>query len=319
MKKSNLLAMVVVLFVLVGCSNKATEINVNEVKFVPNKELYPFKSNYMTLESGAKIHYVDEGEGEILLLLHGNPTWSFLYRDMIKDLKADFRVIAPDYAGFGLSRASKDFGFKADEHAKLMNEFVKKMDLNNTTIMVQDWGGPIGFDIAINQPDRIKAFIIGNTWGWELERVGHKAFSTLFGGYVGQFLSWANNGVVGFFMSTGVEDELSDEVLAMYDAPFKDRDNRQQTHIFPAELWDADAFLSKVHKGLVTIADKPALIVWGTEDFAFQEPERERFEMIFKNHKTILLKDAGHFIQEDAPHKITDAIKRWYPITNLKD
>jgi len=305
------------MFMFLGCSNKVAQIASDEPKFEVNKTLYPFKSRYLSLENGAKIHYVDEGEGEVLLLLHGNPTWSFLYRDMINDLKDDFRVIAPDYAGFGLSIPPKEFGFKADEHAKLMNEFVKKMDLNNTTIMVQDWGGPIGFDIAINQPDRVKAFIIGNTWAWELERVGHKAFSTLFGGYVGQFLSWANNGVVSFFMSQGVEHELSDEVLAMYDAPFKDRANRKQTHIFPAELWDADEFLKDVYEGLETIADKPALIVWGTEDFAFQEPERERFEEIFKKHKTILLEEAGHFIQEDAPHEISDAIKAWYP--TIKD
>ena len=83
--------------------------------------------------------------------------------------------------------------------------------------------------------------------------------------------------------------------------------------LFVLRFWDADLFLSKVHKGLASIADKPALIVWGEEDFAFQEPERERFESIFKNHKTILLKDAGHFIQEDAPHKISDEIKAWYP------
>ncbi|CAA6799523.1 MAG: Haloalkane dehalogenase 2 [uncultured Sulfurovum sp.] len=308
-----LLLLISLLFVLIGCTDKTRLVSTNEPKFEVNKKLYPFKSNYLTLESGAKIHYVDEGEGEVLLLLHGNPTWSFLYRDMIAELKNDFRVIAPDYAGFGLSIASKDFGFKADEHAKLMNEFVEKMDLNNTTIMVQDWGGPIGFDIAINQPERIKAFVIGNTWAWELERVGHKAFSTLFGGYVGQFISWLNNGVVGFFMSQGVEHELSDEVLAMYDAPFKSRSHRKQTHVFPAQLWDADEFLKSVYEGLETIADKPALIVWGTEDFAFQEPERERFEETFKNHKTVLLEEAGHFIQEDAPKEISTAIKVWYP------
>ena len=307
------------LLLLVGCSNKEVQVNTNEPKFKVNKELYPFKSHYMTLDNGAKIHYVDEGKGEVLLLLHGNPTWSFLYRKIIMDLKDDFRVIVPDYAGFGLSTAPKDFSFKADAQAKLMNEFVEKMDLNNVTIMMQDWGGPIGFNIAINQPKRIKAFIIGNTWAWPLERFGHKAFSTLFGGYVGQFISWTNDGIVGFFMNQGVEHTLSDEVLEMYHAPFKDRANRKQTHIFPAELWDADVFLSSVYKGLPSLANKPALIVWGTEDFAFQEPERERFEMIFKNHTTLLLTESSHFIQEDAPHKISDAIKEWYPTINLKD
>jgi len=307
------------LLLLVGCSSKEVQVNINEPKFKVNKELYPFKSNYMTLENGAKIHYVDEGKGEVLLLLHGNPTWSFLYRKIIMDLKDDFRVIAPDYAGFGLSYAPKGFGFTVDEHAKLMNEFVQKMDLNNTTIMVQDWGGPIGFNIAINQPERIKSFVIGDTWAWGVERMSHRVFSTVLGGYVGQFMSWANNGVVGLLLSIGVENELNDEVLEMYYAPFKDRENRKQTHIFPAQLLDGDEFLSKLYKDLETITDKPALIVWGTEDFALQEPERERFEEIFKNSKTIILENTGHYIQEDAPHKISDAIKKWYPTIKVKD
>ena len=232
---------------------------------------------------------------------------------MIIDLQENFRVIAPDYAGFGLSFAPNDFGYKADEQAKLMNEFVQKMDLKNVTIMVQDWGGPIGFNITIKQPERVKALIIGNTWGWPLERTGHKLFSTLFGGYIGQSMAYSYDGIVSFFMSNGVEHELSDDVLQMYHAPFQDRDNRKQTYIFPAELWDAQDFLSSVYAGLASISDKPVLIVWGVEDFAFQEPERVRFETIFTNHKTLLLENSGHFIQEDAPHRITDAIKKWYP------
>lgn len=300
-------------FMMYGCSSVHQEVDMDKQKFAPNKELYPFQSHYMTLESGAKIHYVDEGEGDILLLLHGNPTWSFLYRKMILDLKDKFRVIAPDYPGFGLSYSAKDFGFTAQEQAKEMKEFVVKMNLKDITIMVQDWGGPIGFNIAENEPSNVKGFIIGNTWGWPLERFGHKAFSTLFGGYYGQLISWQSNGIVDFFMSSGVENSLSKEVLAMYHAPFENGQTREQTHIFPAQLWDAQDFLTEVYAGLELLSDKPVLIVWGTEDFAFQEPERERFESIFKNHQTILLENSGHFIQEDASRKISDAIKRWYP------
>lgn len=99
----------------------------------------------------------------------------------------------------------------------------------------------------------------------------------------------------------------------MYHAPFKEQESRKATHIFPAQLWDAESFLDNVHKGLPSLSNKPALIVWGLEDFAFQEPERKRFESIFTNHKTVLLEEAGHFIQEDAPEKIVNAIKKWYP------
>ena len=315
MKKSILVLIITIgFFILQGCStvNYEASVDTSKPKFKPNKKLYPFESHYIDLEDGAKIHYVDEGKGDVILLLHGNPTWSFLYRKMILDLKDDFRVIAPDYAGFGLSYAPEGFGYKADEQAALINEFVQKLNLTEITVMVQDWGGPIGFNLAIKQPQRVKALIIGNTWAWPLERTGHKLFSTVFGGYIGQSMAYTYDGIVSFFMSVGVEKELSNEVLEMYHAPFADRQNRKQTHIFPAELWDAQTFLSAVYKGLPSISDKPVLIVWGMEDFAFQVPERERFESIFKNHKTLLLENSGHFIQEDAPHKITDAIKNWY-------
>jgi haloalkane dehalogenase len=255
---------------------------------------------------------VDEGSGKVIVLLHGNPTWSFLYRHIIEDLKGEFRVIAPDYPGFGLSYAANGYDFKASTQAKSMNEFIDKLGLDSFSIMIQDWGGPIGLDIAEHHQEQIDGLIIGNTWAWPLERVGHKAFSTLFGGYVGQFLAWSGNGVSKFFMYKGVEKSLNDKVLAMYYAPFEKTEDRKQTHIFPAELWDADVFLSKVYARLPALSKKPVLIVWGEDDFAFQGPERERFEEIFENSKTLLLKDAGHFIQEDAPHEISAAIKAWY-------
>lgn len=151
--------------------------------------------------------------------------------------------------------------------------------------------------------------------GMAIRAKGPESFSTLMGGCPGQFTSWCCNGVTRFFMSQGVVNDLSKEELVMYMAPFESRANRSQTHIFPAQLWDAKAFLGNVSKNLHKLSNRPALIVWGTEDFAFQEPERTRFESIFKNHKTVLLNDAGHFIQEDAPKEITDAIRDWFKET----
>lgn len=280
--------------------------------FTPNKALYPFEPHFVTLDNGAKIHYVDEGKGPVLLLLHGNPTWSFLYRKMIPLLKTHFRVIAPDYPGFGLSTAPKGYDFKAATQATSMNAFVDALKLDNIYIMMQDWGGPIGFDIALYHKEQISGLIIGNTWAWPLERLGHKGFSMLFGGWYGQCIAKYNNGVTKFFMKHGVSKPLDEEVLSMYYAPFKAKENREQTYIFPAELWDAETFLSSVYEGLPTLSDKPALIVWGEEDFAFKEPERTRFERIFIHHRTILLPHAGHFIQEDAPEEISEAIIEWH-------
>jgi haloalkane dehalogenase len=281
--------------------------------FKIDRALFPFQSRYTTLSNGARIHYVDEGKGPLLLLLHGNPTWSFLYRHLIADLRHRFRVVVPDYPGFGLSSVPRGYGFTAAEQAATLVKFVEQLDLRDMTLMLQDWGGPIGFSIAQKHPDRVAGFIIGNTWAWPLERTGHKLFSTLMGGLGGRFAAWSFNGVVRFFMSKGVKRRLTGAETAMYLAPFADRCSRTPTHVFPAQLWDAHSFLKEVYLGLESLSDRPALIVWGMQDFAFQTSERVRFERVFSHHQTLLLENAGHFIQEDAPGEIATAIRDWYP------
>jgi pimeloyl-ACP methyl ester carboxylesterase len=106
------------------------------------------------------------GDGSPLLLLHGNPTWSFLYREVIKGLSDRFRCIAPDYPGFGLSRPPVGYGFTPAEHAQVLEQLVLELDLTGVTMMVQDWGGPIGFAVAVRHPERFDAFVVGNTWAW---------------------------------------------------------------------------------------------------------------------------------------------------------
>ena len=287
-------------------------------RFKVDTELFPFKSRSAELGSGATIHFIDEGQGPLLLLLHGNPTWSFLYRNIVSGLKDRFRCIAPDYPGFGLSIAPAGYGFTASEHADVMAEFVEALDLRDFTIMMQDWGGPIGFSIALRHPDRVRGFIIGNTFAWPLERFGQKMFSRIMGGPIGRALARCCNFIVHFFMSRGVATGLEKWALKMYLAPFEKRPNRAQTHIFPRQLQAASPFLAEIYKGLPTLADKPALIVWGQKDFAFQEPERARFEQLFPKHKTTLLPNAGHFIQEDAPDEIVQAVRGWFAADNGK-
>jgi len=290
------------------------QVNNSEInpKFEINRELFPYKSHFLTLKNGARIHYIDEGKGPTLLLLHGNPTWSFLYRDIIAALKDDFRLVVPDYPGFGLSQAPIDYTFTPAEQAQAISELVQELDLQDMGVMVQDWGGPIGFDVALKNPQRVSRFIIGNTFAWPLERMGQKTFSTIMGGWPGQFASWCCNGVVQFFMRRGVVNKITKEELAMYLAPFKEKHQRNPTHIFPAQLLDAKPYLSNLSKQLDTLSNLPVLIVWGLKDFAFQEPERTRFESLFPKHKTVLLKNAGHFIQEDAPDEIASAIRKFY-------
>ena len=116
-------------------------------------DLFPVTSRWLDVD-GHTVHYVDEGSGPTLLMLHGNPTWSFLYRRLISGLRDDFRCVALDYPGFGLSTAAPGYGFTVAEHSGLVRRFVEALDLTEVTSVVQDWGGPIGMGAAISDPDR---------------------------------------------------------------------------------------------------------------------------------------------------------------------
>jgi haloalkane dehalogenase len=268
---------------------------------------------------GARVHYVDEGSGPPLLLLHGNPTWSFLYRDIIKDLRDRFRCIAPDHPGFGLSRAAPGYGYTPAEHAKVLEQLVVQLDLHDVTMMVQDWGGPIGFAVATRQPDRFAAFVIGNTWAWPKSDPGTQLFSRLLGGPVGGYLILRRNFFVEKILPGNVKrKKLSDAVMEAYRGPFPTPESRRPQHVFPREILASRPFLAEIERGLAALTNRPALLVWPTKDIAFRDPERRRWEEIFTNHHTVVLDGAGHYIQEDAADEIVSAIRSWTTATDTR-
>ena len=148
-------------------------------------ELFPYESHFIDVD-GCRVHYVDEGEGPVLLLLHGNPTWSFLYRHLIGRLRRRFRCIALDFPGFGLSRARPGYGFTPAEHASVVERFVAELALASYTPVVHDWGGPIGLAVASRHPDRIRAVVGVTRFGLDPNedgstrlRLSHEAFGHL--------------------------------------------------------------------------------------------------------------------------------------------
>lgn len=276
-------------------------------------KLFPYQRHYVDLDNATKIHYVDEGEGPTLLLLHGNPTSAFLYRHLIAALKSDYRVVAPDYPGFGRSTAPTGYGFTAQEQAETMVAFFDRLELDDVVVMVQDWGGPIGFHLAQQRPERFHGFVIGNTWAWPLEgQRRYEMFSWILGGPIGRWINGAHNGVVHLFLKRGIAGSLGGEAYAAYFQPFLHGDRTPVT-VFPRELIAASPFLRTVERGMEDLKEYKALIVWGEQDFAFREPERRRFESYFPNHSTILLPNASHFLQEDAPEEIAQALRQAFP------
>lgn len=266
--------------------------------------LYPFRNHYLDIDGNA-VHYIDEGHGPVLLLLHGNPTWSFLYRHMIPELSNHFRCIALDYPGFGLSVARNGYSFRPSEHSAVVEKFVNVLGLRDIRMMVQDWGGPIGLGFAGRRPELIHSLIIGNTWAWPAQDIRHIAtFSRIAGNPLSRLLIKRFNAFVVWLMPSGINRKLTTAEKAAYRGPFPTPKSRAPTAIFPHEILASHAFLSRVFNGLSVLADKPALIVWGDADTAFKAIERQRFEAAFPHHRTIILRGAKHYIQENSPKQI---------------
>jgi haloalkane dehalogenase len=275
------------------------------------EELYPFESRYADV-AGSVVHHLDEGSGPPLLLLHGNPTWSFLYRDIIRGLRDRHRCVAVDYPGFGLSRPAPGYGFTPAEHAAVLEELVLRLDLRDVTMMVQDWGGPIGMAVATRHPDRFAAFVIGNTWAWPKSDPGTQLFSRFLGGPIGRRLIAHRNLFVEQIIPGGVRRvTLPERVMDAYRGPFPTPGSRRPTAVLPREILDSRPLLADIERGLKLLRDRPALLVWPTKDVAFRERERRRWEQCFPDHQTVLLHGAGHYIQEDAADEIVAAIRAW--------
>jgi haloalkane dehalogenase len=242
--------------------------------------------------------------------LHGNPTWSFLYRKIIVGLKPDFRCVALDYPGYGMSDAPLGYGFTPKDHSAVLERFVDHLGLEGLTLMVQDWGGPIGLGFAGRRPELVRRLIIGNTFAWPLDRERRiHVFSWLLGGPIGRLLTWAINFGPRVFFARGFAQKTAPEVRAMYLAPWRDRHRRIATVVAPRQLIVASPYLEEVEANLHRLTDRPTLIVWGMRDFAFREAERTRFEQIFPRHRTVLLDDASHFLQEDAGDRIAQVFR----------
>jgi haloalkane dehalogenase len=267
-----------------------------------DSELYPFEDRWLD-----GLHYVDEGDGPPLLLVHGNPTWSFTWREVIKGLRDRYRCIAPDLPGFGLSSAPAGYGFTAAEHALAIERLVTSLDLRDATLMVQDWGGPIGFAVAGRQPDRFRFYVIGNTWAWSMrDNRAARMFSGFLGGPIGRYLIVRRNFFVERIIPRATRTDLPERVMDMYRGPFPTPESRRPVAVFPKEIIAATPWLEEVERN---IPQRPALIVWPTNDQAFRTAERERWEAMLPDHRTVLLEGARHYIGEDAPGQITDAVR----------
>src|SRR6185503_4209373 len=134
-----------------------------------DRDAFPFRSRFLEIAPGRRVHYVDEGQGDLLLFVHGTPTWSFEWRHVIRALSATHRCVAMDNLGFGLSDRPHDFDYTPESHARVLHAFVDRLGLRDVTLVVHDYGGPIGLPLALEQPTVVRRLVLLNTWMWSFD------------------------------------------------------------------------------------------------------------------------------------------------------
>ncbi len=265
-----------------------------------DKNLYPFESRFVRLEAG-NMHYIDEGSGETLLFVHGTPTWSFLYRDLIKDLSKDYRCIAIDHIGFGLSDKSTDFAGTPEAHAENLSTFIRKLDLKDITLVVHDFGGPIGLAAAIENTKRIRKVVAFNTWLWATkDDPMAQQIDALLNSEEGKaaYLDLNYSPTVllqqAFFDTT----KLSPEVHQQYIQAFPDRTSRTSLlKIGQSFVGSSDWYEGQWEK-LGKLEKKQWMIIWGTKDPFLNTSFLEKFRSRLPEARIEAL-ESGHFVQEE--------------------
>jgi haloalkane dehalogenase len=273
--------------------------------------LYPFEDRWAEID-GHLVHYLDEGTGPPLLLLNGNPSWSFGWRDVVLRLRQGFRCVAPDYPGFGLSVPAPGFDRRPASQSRIVERLVDHLGLEGVTVFGYAWGGPIGFGFAGRRPDLVRALVVGNTWAWPDDRLSSRLFSALLGGPTGALLVDRLDLMLRLYLPLNLRrGRLSPAERAAYRGPFSP-DRRATMRVFPREIVTGRRYLREVEANLGRLADKPALIVWPDSDPGFGAKELRRWQALFPAARTVHLARTGQFIDEDAPDDVAAAVERWW-------
>ena len=285
-----------------------------------DREEYPFDSHYFQAPAG-KMHYVDEGTGPPVIMIHGNPTWSFLYRKLIKRLRSEYRCIAMDHLGFGLSDKPGDWSYLPKDHAANISAFIEGLGLKKITLAVQDWGGPIGLSYAIAHPGNVVRIIIMNTWAWPVNRDPYYiAFSGFMGSMIGRALIRRYNFFAKSIMRQAFGDKrkLTPDIHKHYLRALATPEERTGCFVFPKQIIGSTAWLDQLWRNISVLKGKPKLIVWGMKDIAFRKKELKQWERTFPEARTLPLNSAGHFVQEEAPDALAEAVVQFLEETKIE-
>ncbi len=276
---------------------------------------FPFESRWQTLSSGNKLHYVDVGNGVPAVMLHGNPTWCYMYRDLIQSLADNgHRAIAFDHLGCGLSDKPKNTPYHLQGHLDNMTEFIDAVLPNGEPfdLIVHDWGGPIGFAYAERHPERIMRIVLMNTVAW-MSRQFPKSIYLTKCPWLGAFLVRHMNVLIHVALKKMPVRPLPSEVAAAYRLPYGNYHDRITVQRFPQDIplgpsHPSYNLFKKLEENLHTLSNHPMLALWGMRDFCFPPAFLHEWQARFPNLKVQTFDNASHFLLEDAPQEVIPTI-----------
>ena len=273
------------------------------------RALYPFESHFLDL-GGIRYHYLDEGRGDPIVMLHGNPTWSFYYRHLIAALRARYHVIAPDHVGCGFSDKPQKYGYTLEWHIANLEGLIRHLALKRITLVMHDWGGAIGMGYAVRNPDNVKRFVVFNTaafWSPHIPLSLRLCRVPLFGAIAIRSLNLF--AALAAIIACRHRERMTKEVRAGYLAPYNSYANRIAILRFVQDIpvdsqHQSYGLLRSIEKGLVQFKRHPMIIIWGGRDPVFTELFLGSWRKRFPDASVKWVDNAGHYVLEDAYEQI---------------
>jgi pimeloyl-ACP methyl ester carboxylesterase len=278
-----------------------------------NKELFSFTSHWIEIDE-YQMHYIDEGSGPVILFVHGTPEWSFGYRDVINGLKSDYRCVAIDHIGFGLSDKPPGEVYGCKDHAARLKKFIEVKGLKNITIIANDFGGGIALSYAISYPKNIQSIVLFNTWMWSLKNDKHYSGHTkVINSWLGKFLYLKMNFPVNTIMPSAFGDrkKLTKEVHRHYKQALPDPSSRRGAYTFAKELMNASDWWQGNWEQLDKLSANKFLIFWGMKDKFVALSALDNWKKKIPTAKFITYDDAGHFVQEEKAEEMVLEIRKF--------
>lgn len=277
---------------------------------------YSFAPKYLHLSQG-RLHYLDEGAGPAVVLVHGNPTWSYYYRNLVKTLSSRFRVIVPDHLGCGLSDKPLDYDYTLENHIDNLLLLLNHLEIERTSMVVHDWGGPVGLGAAADEGIELEKLVVLNTAAFRSTRIPFRIRICRWP-LIGKFLVQGLNGFAGAAVFMAVEKKMAKEVAKGYLSPYDSWNHRLAVYEFVKDIpmnpeHRSYSTLVHIEKSLGTIKNRrvPTSIFWGGKDFCFNDYFYEQWKDHLPEAEFHYFKDWGHYVLEDGKGRIETLIDQF--------